>query len=289
MKTAYIKHISALLMFGLNGIVASYINLSSYEIVLFRTLIGSLLLIFIFFLSGGKLTFQHQRKQILYLVISGISMGASWMFLYEAYSQIGVSVATLVYYCGPVVVMILSPIVFKEKLTATKVIGFLSVLAGIFLINGSPDASLNKVGLFCGIMSALTYAFMVMFNKKAKKITGLENAMLQLFISFLTVSVFVGVKQGFAMNVSHESVIPILVLGVINTGVGCYFYFSSISKLPVQTVAVCGYLEPLSAVVFSVIFLREVLAPVQIIGAVLIFGGAIFGEMCKGKTNKNKP
>ena len=51
-------------------------------------------------------------------------MGASWMFLYEAYQQIGVSLASLLYYCGPVIVMVLSPLIFKEKLTAPKAVGF---------------------------------------------------------------------------------------------------------------------------------------------------------------------
>ena len=134
-------------------------------------------------------------------------------------------------------------------------------------------------------MSAVMYSFMVIFNKKAKDITGLENSALQLFISFLTVAVFVGIKQGFAIAVPSNEWVPILILGLVNTGTGCYFYFSSIGKLNVQTVAVCGYLEPLSAVVFSVIFLREAMLPMQIAGAILIIGGAIFAElMGKNKT-----
>ena len=123
------------------------------------------------------------------------------------------------------------------------------------------------------------YAFMVICNKKAKDITGLENSTLQLFISFLTVAVFLGVKQGYAMEITKESIFPILFLGLCNTGMGCYFYFSSIGKLPVQTVAICGYLEPLSAVLFSVIFLKETMSKGQIAGAVLILGGDIFGEL----------
>ena len=81
------------------------------------------------------------------------------------------------------------------------------------------------------------------------------------------------------MQIDTQSIIPILVLGFLNTGIGCYFYFLSIGKLPVQTVAICGYLEPLSAVVFSVIFLKETMLPIQIFGAVLIIGGAILGEI----------
>lgn len=288
MKRSYIKYILGLLLFGSNGIVASYIALNSYEIVLLRTLLGSLLLLFLFFIKKGKFTFYQKKKQFAWLAISGIAMGASWIFLYEAYARIGVSIASLLYYCGPVIVMILSPILFHEKLTVPKITGFLTVLCGVFLVNGTASHKIiDSFGSICGVMSAVMYSFMVIFNKKAKKITGLENAVLQLLISFLTVAAFVGIKQGFAIHIPPSGIFPILVLGLLNTGIGCYFYFSSISGLPVQTVAICGYLEPLSAVLFSVLFLKESLLPVQVVGAVMIFGGAVIGECVKitGKTN----
>ena len=47
--------------------------------------------------------------------MSGVALGASWIFLYEAYVEIGVSLASLAYYCGPVIVMVFSPILFREK------------------------------------------------------------------------------------------------------------------------------------------------------------------------------
>ena len=285
MKKSYLKYFIALFLFGSNGIVASLIALSSYEIVLLRTMIGSALLIAIFFITGGKLTFHKKGAQFFYLTVSGIAMGTSWMFLYEAYQQIGVSISSLLYYCGPVIVMVLSPILFKEKLTCVKIIGFSAVLCGIFLVNGaSLGGRGSSLGFVCGLMSAVMYAFMVIFNKKAHDITGLENAMLQLVISFLTVAVFVGCKQGYVFSIPHGSILPMIFLGLVNTGIGCYFYFSSIGALPVQTVAICGYLEPLSAVVFSLVLLHEAMTPSQIIGAVLILGGAIFGELHKKTT-----
>ena len=277
---AIFKYIAALLLFGSNGIVASYISLSSYEIVFTRTLIGSLFLVLIFISTRQKMRFWTDKLHFLYLAISGIAMGTSWMFLYEAYAQIGVSIATLAYYCGPVIVMILSPIIFKEKMTAAKLIGFLAVVLGMLCVNGHAllQGSVSR-GLIFGICSAFAYAFMVIFNKKAISITGLENPMWQLIISFLTVAIFVGLKQGFSINIAAQNLLPILFLGIVNTGIGCYFYFSSIGDLPVQTVAIGGYLEPLSALFFSAAFLGEALGFAQIVGAILILGGAAFGEL----------
>ncbi|MCC7117682.1 MAG: EamA family transporter [Anaerolineales bacterium] len=274
-----LKYITALILFGSNGIVASYITLSSYEIVFTRTLIGALFLALLFVFSGQERRFWKNKTHSLYLIISGVAMGASWMFLFEAYRQIGVSVATLAYYCGPVIVMIFSQIVFKEKITIAKGAGFFAVILGMFFLNqqaflqGQPSR-----GLGFGILAAMMYAFMVIFNKKAVSITGLENPTWQLMASFVTVAFFLVFRQAFPIPVESKNLMLILLLGVVNTGVGCYFYFSSIGDLPVQTVAMLGYLEPLSALFFSAALLGESLDFLQLIGAVLILGGAAFGE-----------
>lgn len=280
MKRAYTKYILALLLFGTNGIVASRIALSSYEIVLLRTMIGSILLIALFLLNKGRFQFYRRKKDFLFLAISSMAMGISWMFLYEAYQQIGVSLSSLLYYCGPVIVMALSPLLFREKLTLPKIFGFALVLLGLVLVNGNiVGDTQSHWGILCGILSAVMYAFMVICNKKALQITGMENATLQLTVSFLTVAVFVTAVKGIQVDATSADLPWILLLGLVSTGIGCYFYFSSINDLPVQTVAICGYLEPLSAVVFSVLLLKESMSLAQVIGAVLIIGGAVLGSI----------
>ena len=289
MKKPYIKYLAALIMFGSNGIIAKQIALGSYEIVLTRTLIGSVFLVLIFLLTKQKVTSLKNRTHVILVVCSGAAMGISWMFLYEAYAQMGVSIASLAYYCGPVLVMMLSPVLFREKLTWVKISGFLAVIIGMLLVNQSAlMGGKASWGLVFGILSAVMYAFMVVLNKKAASVTGLENSVIQLIASFMTVAVFVGLKEGFNISIEPGSVLPILVLGVINTGLGCYLYFSSIGKLPVQTVAVCGYLEPLSALIFSAVFLMEKLELIQIAGAVLILGGAAFGAFPRKAMNNEK-
>ena len=282
-RKAFLKYISALLLFGLNGIVASHIPLNSYEIVFLRTLIGSILLIILFLIGKGKFHIKEYKKDTVFIALSGIAMGTSWMFLYEAYQQIGVSLSSLLYYCGPVIVMILSPIIFSEKLTTPKLLGFATVLVGIFLVNGNAVGKSNPWGLFCGAMSAVMYFFMVTLNKQSQNTSGMENSVIQLVVSFLTVAIFVGIKQGFIINIPTDAWGWILILGIVNTGIGCYLYFSPLSKLPVQTVAICGYLEPLSAVIFATVLLGEKMTIIQIIGAVCIVGGAMIGELIKPK------
>ncbi len=279
MNRDYLKYLSSLLLFGSNGILASQIALHSSYIVMFRTMLGSLLLILLFFLTGHRLSIKSHPRDFLLIAVSGISMGASWIFLYEAYVQIGVGIASLFYYCGPIIVMMLSPIFFQERLTTKKLVSFATVLTGIVLINAQASEPLNGVGIVCGIGSAVLYASMLITNKKATHIGGMENSCIQLFFGFLTAAVYVAFNSGLYVTVPANSLPWLLMLGFLNTGVGCYLYFSAINKLPVQSVAICGYLEPASAIVYSVIFLHEMFSLWQLVGILLILGGAMYGEL----------
>ncbi len=280
MNIAFVKYIASLMLFGTNGIVAAHIALSSQEIVWFRTLLGSLLLVGIFVLTRRKLTCLANRRQFAFLVLSGVFMAGGWLFVYEAYQRIGVSLGTLLYYCGPVLVMALSPLLFGERITVRKLFGFVVVFAGLVLVNGlALQDGADVWGILCGIGAALTYAGMVCFNKKAGGADGFENSMIQLVVALVVVSVFVGLTCGLDIQVPEGAWPYVLVLGLLNTGVGCYWYFSSLDKLRAQTVAVAGYAEPLSAVIFSALLLGEQLMPLQMVGAACIIGGAMFSEL----------
>lgn len=286
MDKAYCKHLAALLLFGMNGIVASHIPLSSYQIVLARTLVGSLFLLLLFLILRQKSRAFQDKKSLVFLLVSGAAMGVSWMFLYEAYAQIGVSVATLLYYCGPVIVLALAPFILKEKLSPARAAGVFTALAGMLLLNWRALFSGGlSWGIACGILSALSYAVMVLFNKKAAGVQGIENALLPLLSACAVTALFTFSRQPLPIQLSAEGLAAVLFLGIVNTGLGCYLYFSSISALPAQAVSLCGYLEPLSALVFSSLFLSERLTPVQLAGAALILGGAALGE---GLTRRKK-
>ena len=284
MNNPYFKYVFSLLLFGSNGIMASLILLSSYEVVFWRTLIGSLFLLALFLMSGGKFKAIHHKKHWVYALISGAALGISWIFLFEAYSEIGVSVASLAYYCGPVLVIAISPLLFNERLTAARLVGLGAVMLGMLFVNGLGLLTSGlSWGLFCGLSSAVMYAIMIVFNKKASEVTGLENALYQLLMSFVIVALYTILRQGAPSLDVTNYILPILIFGSVNTAFGCYLYFASIDQLSAGSVSIIGYLEPLSALVFSAVFLHEQLTGLQVIGAVLILSGAAFSELYREK------
>ena len=278
------KYLLSLVLFGTNGVFASSVALPSHEIVLFRTLIGSALLVAAFLLARRRLTCLARPRQAAALAASGMAQGICWIFLFEAYRLVGVGVASLAYYCGPVIVMALSPWLFGERLNAGRLAGFAAVVAGAFLVvaQGGSQA-LSGTGVLLGAMSAVMYALVVVLSRKAPDVDGIESTTVQVVASFAAVAAYVGARSLVATDLvvpqDIATWIDLAILGLGNTGLAFHLYFSSIGRLPVQRVAVCGYLEPLSAVVFSVLLLHEAMTPSRALGALLILGGAVTAEV----------
>jgi len=272
----FLKYLLGLLLFGSNGVVASFIALQSHEIVLLRSVLGGAFLLALFLLTGGRFTLRRHGRDAFFIALSGAAMAADWLLLFEAYARIGVSLGMIINYCGPVIVIACSAILFSERITARTVLALMSALVGAILISWQGILSgIDRIGLLLAVLSAFAYAAMVVLNKLSQGITGTENSAIQLLSTCAVVVIYGAVRQGISLRIPTGSILPVLWIGIVNTGLGCFLYFSSISALPAQTVAICGYLEPLSAVLFSAIILRERMLPLQIIGSVLILGGTM--------------
>ncbi len=270
------RYLSALLLYGANGVAASFIALGSGQIVLLRSLLGSLTLLALFYLGGGRLSGLSARRDLGLIAVSGAAMAADWLLLYEAYARIGVSLGMIINYTGPAIVIALSPLVLKERLTARKLACLGLALTGAVLISGKAvSGGTDAVGILCAALSAAAYAVMVLSNKLTTQIRGTDNALLQVLFTTAAVTVYSAVRGDLAMEISASELPAVLLLGIVCTGLASWLYFSSIGELPAQTVAVCGYIEPLSAALLSAIILGERMSPVQLLGAALIIGGSL--------------
>ena len=275
---SYGMYILSLLIFGTNGYYVSKITLSSSQIVLLRTLIGGLLLTGLVFIRGG-FEKENVRAERLPLLLGGAALGLNWVTLFEAYRQLNVSLATLIYYVGPILVLLFSPVLFHEKLTKRKSVSAAIVAAGLICISGSIVLSgMSSLGLAVAILSALFYAALIVFNKKIVRTNGMQTAAIELDVAFVVVLVYT-LCTDVLPKITAGDLPYIAGIGFINTGLAYLLYFSGLQKLSGQSVALISYLDPVSALIFSALFLHEAMTPVQILGAVLIIGGAMFGEM----------
>ena len=281
--------IASMVIFGTNGLIVANISLGSAEIVLMRTFLGSLFLLAIV-LVKRSFSFADLKADLIPATIGGAALGLNWVLLFSAYRSAGVGLSTLTYYCGPIIVLALSPVLFREKLTWNKLLAIAAVAVGMFCITGDIEPGSDvQTGILFGGGAALLYASLIVANKRVKRLSGLNCAMYELIVAFFVVLIYL-----LASNVklpvipAAEDIVWVLVIGLVNTGLAYYLYFSSLQKLPGQTVALVCYIDPLTALLISGAFLGEKLFAVQIAGAVLILGGACLGELKFKKTENKK-
>ena len=281
--------IASMVIFGTNGLIVANISLGSAEIVLMRTFLGSLFLLAIV-LVKRSFSFADLKADLIPATIGGAALGLNWVLLFSAYRSAGVGLSTLTYYCGPIIVLALSPVLFREKLTWNKLLAIAAVAVGMFCITGDIEPGSDvQTGILFGGGAALLYASLIVANKRVKRLSGLNCAMYELIVAFFVVLIYL-VASNVKLPVipAAEGIVWVLAIGLVNTGLAYYLYFSSLQKLPGQTVALVCYIDPLTALLVSGAFLGEKLLGVQIAGAVLILGGACLGELKFKKTENKK-
>lgn len=274
-----LKYIISLLIFGTNGVFASHIDLTSAEIVCMRTLVGSAALILVLLISRTRLDWAVMKREAPKLLAAGVCLGVNWALLFEAYKLMSVSMATLTYYTAPVIVLLLSPVLLKEKQSARAYIGMAAVVTGMVLAVGLSDTEISASGLLVGLGSAVFYAGLIIFNKKIDGVTGLTLTTVEMVIAACVMAPYVlltGGRIGFPADT--EGTLYLLFLCLVNTGLACWLYFSSMNRLSARTVTLFGYVDPVSALIFSAIFLGDRLGALQLLGAVLVFAGAAYGQ-----------
>ncbi|MGI5936823.1 MAG: DMT family transporter [Oscillospiraceae bacterium] len=283
-KKSYIMLVSSLMIVGTIGIFRRYIPLSSALIAFFRGMIGSATL-FIFTKLRKSENWQGiETKKLVGLIINGTFIGINWILLFEAYNYTTIAKATLCYYMQPTIVLLLSPLVLKEKLTARKIACALVALIGMILVSGVVGEKAKQPGDLKGILfglgAACFYALVIILNKKITGVDTYQKTIIQLAsaaVVLIPYLVITGDFKDIAFN--SRLVILLLIVGIIHTGVAYALYFGSMSGLKAQTISTLSYIDPVVAMIMSALVLGETMTIWGIIGAVLIIGSAIVSEL----------
>lgn len=295
MNKATIKVLIAMLLWGSLGVFVKNISLESVEISFFRGIIGSIFLGIVLlikmrskkksdediYLETSKNEYKKKdKKSIIVLIISGMAIGFNWVFLFNSYNYITVANATIVYYLAPVIVIFVSPIFLKEKLTSKKVVAVICAMCGLILIVKTNTSNVNidlTSGIINAFIAACLYASVIILNKFIKNVDDYKKTFIQIFMASMVLLPLVIYRDKIVFN-SIKSIILILVLGIAHTGIAYCLYFSAMKDLKAQSIAILGYIDPVSSVVFSIFLLREPFSIYQLIGGVIILLSAIISE-----------
>ena len=285
MLRSKLMNLSAMLIFGTIAIFVRNTELTSKEIAVLRGVIGSLFLLGVMLFSKEKSSFEGIKKNLPILVLSGLGVGANWIFLFEAYKYTTVSIATLSYYCAPIFVTIMAPIILKEKISLIKFLCVCTAMIGMLCIVGTNKGSIGEgynhfLGIIYGLTAAVGYASVILMNKFIKGLKGVETTVTQLIFASILLLPYVMITSGFDFSkMTGISWGYMIFLGIVHTGFAYALYFSSLKELKGQTIAVLSYIDPITAVLISALFLGEQLTIFQIIGGILILGSTFISEI----------
>lgn len=188
--------IISMLIWGTIGVFVREISLSSLEIAFFRALIGSVFLGSVSLITKVKIEREILKKNLWFLIFSGIALGINWILLFQAMKYTTISNAILSYYFAPVFIIIFSAILFKEKIASRNVFYLMVSIIGLFLIMKSNDMIIiegyNHIkGILYGLGGAVIYAVIVILNKSIKGLSGIHTTLVQLAIATLALVPFV--------------------------------------------------------------------------------------------------
>ncbi len=274
--------IASMAIFGTLGPFVRNIPVSSGELALYRAVLATALLALFLVFTKQKIPFGKIKKEIPLLLASGIAMGINWILLFEAYKYTTVSVATLSYYFAPVIVTVVCPILFKEKLTGKQIVCFVMSTVGLVMITGISDSGgeSNLKGIIFGLGAAVFYASVVLLNKFIRNVEGIHRTFLQFVSAIVVLLPYVVFTSGVTLGgMNDKGWLNLLIVGLVHTGITYCMYFSSLKELPGQKAAILSYIDPLVAVVISVTVLGETMTLWQIVGGGLILGFTLWNEI----------
>lgn len=283
-KKANMAFVLSMVIFGTIGIFRRYIPLPSGLIAFSRGLIGMLFLLVFVAVRGIRLSKENIRKNGLKLLLSGAFLGFNWILLFEAYRYTSVAVATLCYYMAPILVVLASPLLFGERLGGRKLLCVVVALAGMVLVSGVVDTGFgggeNAKGVLLGLGAAVLYASVVLMNKKITGISSYEKTIVQLGTAAIVILPYTLLTETVDPQAwSLRSVLCLLFVGIVHTGVAYALYFGAVSDMKAQTAALFSYLDPVVAILLSALLLGEPMTLWVGIGAVLVLGAALLCEM----------
>lgn len=294
---ATIKVLISMLLWGSIGVFVKNISLDSVEIAFFRGIIGSIFLAVVLFIKNYRKNNplseveeatkvdvndkKTDKKNTVLLMVSGMVIGLNWVFLFNSYKYITVANSTIIYYLAPVIVIFVSPIFLKEKLTLKKVVAVMCAMFGLFLILKTQSSSSANVNLTKGIINAFSaaclYASVIILNKFIKNVDDYKRTFVQLLMASIILLPLVIMRNQIEFD-SAKSIVFMIILGIAHTGIAYCLYFSAMKDLKAQSIAILGYIDPASSIFFSIFLLKEAFSIWQLIGGAIILIAAFVAE-----------
>lgn len=277
-KFSMLLILTAGIFWGSMGIFVRRLNalgLESMEIVALRAVVTCAAL-FLFLLVYDRKLLKIRLRDLWCFLGTGICSIVFFNFCYfRAILMTSLSVAAVLLYTAPAIVMVLSYFLFQEKFTGRKLFSLLLTFAGCVLVTGvwESKAVMSAGGLLMGLGAGLGYALYSIFGRYALE-RGYHSLTIT-FYTFFTASVATALVSdiravGTAAAEGVRAFLFMIAFGVICTVVPYLTYTMGLKYTPNSKAAVIASVEPVTATLLGAVFFREKLTVSGIIGMMLV-------------------
>jgi drug/metabolite transporter (DMT)-like permease len=204
-------------------------------------------------------------KKLKYPMILGFISLINTSTYYYAFQNTTIANAVLTHYTAPVIIAFVGPFFLKEKITIKIILVLLIASMGLWImIGGFSLKESETAGIIAGLVSGIAYAIIVIFLRIHSRNFN------PLVLCFFTNIIIVILLLPFIREIPLHSLWIFLFMGIVYSTIAPILYFKGLQYVTANRAAVLGYLEPVGAIVFSMIFLKEIPGIHSIIGGILI-------------------
>jgi drug/metabolite transporter (DMT)-like permease len=231
------------------------------------------LLFFVVMSFVDKRFYAVSRSDLKSYALVGLTLASTLSLYFLAISFYTISSVTLILSSYVVFVAIFASIFLKERLKKAHKVSIALAIIGLAIV--SPfSGKFNMIGALLALCSAIVYAIFLVYSRYTEKKNSIGSIFWIFLFATLYLSPFV-FKFGFG---ELKSVIPyVLIMGLVSTGLAYLLLLYGLKKVKAETAAVLTIVShTLSALLFAVFLIGEVLTIRLIIGGIILISSGVY-------------
>lgn len=263
------------------GLYAYGYDVSVQTLLFFRFFIASIL--FFSYIIFKGLPWRLNRGQLFSLfILGGILYTIMSNFYLSSVKFIPASLAVLLLYTYPIFVTILAFFVEKERLSLQNMAAIGLCFLGLYIVLRAPFHNMNYLGVFFALGAAVAYGIYIIFSRQV--VTQVSPLVTSAYVTlFASISLF---ALGIFLNTLNLSSIasgfawlPVMGVALCSTVIAIFTFFIGVSLIGSTKASIISTVEPLITIILSTLLFGEALTVLQLVGGLLVLGGAILAVL----------
>lgn len=263
--------LAAMVLSGTIGWFVMLADLPVFNVVFFRCLLGTLCLSAYCCWRGYWKRPDLSRVQIVMLILGAVTLSANWCFLFSAYRLTSIGITTVVYNVQPFLLLITSFIAWREKPSVQSIVWLVLAFVGLLVLAmpwSEPPSSDHFLGIAYALVAAMLYAASTLLTKSLAQ--AMRPELIAVGHMATGILVFLPLFDFQRLPGSVPQGLAVLVLGIVHSTLMYVLLYGAYQKASTASIAILGFIYPLTAVVVDFLAYNKVLSLGQSIGAVII-------------------